>query len=170
MRKTIIFIISYIIWVFLVWPYNLETGQVDFWSLGVGILASILVALLFSDVFVKRHVKAINPLRYLWFLLYIPIFSFYCILANIDVMYRVIHPKMPINPGIVEVPTDLETRSGLTALANSITLTPGTLTVDVDREEGILYVHWINVEGEDLETTREKISGRFEWILRRIFE
>ncbi len=170
MRRTVIFILSYVIWIFLVWPYDFATGKIDLWSLFAGLFAALVVALLFSDVFVKRHVKAINPVRYFWFLLYIPVFTYYCILANIDVMYRVIHPSMPIEPGIVKVPTNLETRSGITALANSITLTPGTLTVDVDREEGILYVHWIKVEGEDLETTREKISGRFEWLLRRIFE
>jgi multicomponent Na+:H+ antiporter subunit E len=59
--------------------------------------------------------------------------------------------------------------SGITALANSITLTPGTLTVDVG-EEGVLYVHWINVRVTDIEETTKLIGERFEWFLKKVFE
>ena len=92
--------------------------------------------------------------------------------ANLDVVYRALHPKMPIKPGIVKIKTNLKTDSGITALANSITLTPGTLTVDLDRqgEDNFLYVHWINVKSSDLEQATRLIARRFEWFLERIFE
>lgn len=172
MRRIIIFVLSLITWSLLVWPVNVQADSVEIvWSgLIAGVFASLIVAVLFNEVFVKEHTRAINPLRYFWFLVYIPVFAFYCILANIDVVYRAIHPEMPINPGIVKIRTTLDSNSGITALANSITLTPGTLTVDVDAEEKILYVHWINVETTDVEAASEKIAGRFEGLLRRIFE
>ena len=98
------------------------------------------------------------------------IFAWECFKANIDVAYRVIHPDMPINPGIVKVKTSLKSETGLTFLANSITLTPGTLTVDIDKENGSLYVHWIDVKNKDVKGATEKIVKKFEKILTEIFE
>ena len=77
---------------------------------------------------------------------------------------------VPIKPGIVKVETSLKSDTGLTFLANSITLTPGTLTVDIDREGGFLYIHWINVRHKDIEGATKSIVKRFERILTRIFE
>jgi multicomponent Na+:H+ antiporter subunit E len=90
--------------------------------------------------------------------------------ANFDVAYRVVHPKLPIKPGIVKVKTKLKSDTGLTFLANSITLTPGTMSVDIDKENGYLYIHWINVKSTDLEKATEIIVSRFEKILEKIFE
>ncbi|HHH78266.1 MAG TPA: cation:proton antiporter, partial [Thermoplasmatales archaeon] len=67
--------------------------------------------------------------------------------ANFDVAYRVITGK--INPGIVKMSPGLKSDTALTFLANSITLTPGTLSVDTDDEKN-LYVHWINIDEEAL--------------------
>jgi multicomponent Na+:H+ antiporter subunit E len=90
--------------------------------------------------------------------------------ANFDVAYRVVHPKLPIKPGIVKVKTKLKSDTGLTFLANSITLTPGTMSVDIDKENGYLYIHWINVKSTDIEKATEIIVSRFEKILEKIFE
>jgi multicomponent Na+:H+ antiporter subunit E len=110
-------------------------------------------------------------LRYWYFLAYyLPVFLWECFKANVDVAYRVAHPRLPIKPGIVKVKTSLKTDTGLTFLANSITLTPGTLSVDIDRDNGILYVHWINVKKKDVESATKIIVVRFERILRKIFE
>jgi multicomponent Na+:H+ antiporter subunit E len=76
---------------------------------------------------------------------------------------------MPIHPGIVKVKTTLKNPAGRTMLANSITLTPGTLTVDITDDE-YLYIHWINVKSEDIEQASRDIVARFETFLRRIFE
>ncbi len=172
MRRAVIFVLSLITWLLLALPIDIVAWEIHWANLIAGIFASLIVALLFDEVFIKEHARAVNPLRYLWFLIYVPVFAYYCILANIDVVYRAIHPDMPIKPGIVKIKTDLTTNSALTALANSITLTPGTLTVDVDfeNEENILYVHWINVKTTDVDEASEIIAGRFEGLIRRIFE
>ena len=119
---------------------------------------------------VKRPHLLKHPRRYFWFIYYIPFFIWECIKANFDVAYRVIHPRRPINPGIVKVKTNLKSDTALTFLANSITLTPGTLSVDIDQEKGFLYVHWINVKDKDIQEASRIIVERFERILRRIFE
>ena len=108
-------------------------------------------------------------MRVFWFLVYVPVFFYYVIKANIDVVYRALHPKMPIRPGIVKIKTNLKSESGITALANSITLTPGTLTVDLT-DDGYLYIHWIYVRSDDIDTATQCIASRFEWFLQKIFE
>ena len=107
-------------------------------------------------------------MRIIWLLWYLPIFLWECIKANIDVAYRVLHPKMPIKPGIVKVKTQLKTDMAKTFLANSITMTPGTLSVDIKADS--LYIHWIYVRDEDVEKATQIIVNKFEKHLKRIFE
>ncbi|MBU3958792.1 MAG: Na+/H+ antiporter subunit E, partial [Candidatus Omnitrophica bacterium] len=66
--------------------------------------------------------------------------------------------------------TTLKSDTGLTFLANSITLTPGTMTVDIDPEHGFLYIHWIDVKDKDMQKATQIIVQRFERVLKRIFE
>jgi multicomponent Na+:H+ antiporter subunit E len=75
---------------------------------------------------------------------------------------------MPIKPGIVKVPIEIKTNLARTMLANSITMTPGTIAVDV--QDDVLYVHWIYVSSEDPEVYTRKVSGRFERYIKKIFE
>ena len=84
--------------------------------------------------------------------------------ANIDVALRIITGR--VKPGIVKVSSELKSGLGQTVLADSITLTPGTMTVDIDPENGDLYVHWINVT--DLRPTEEMVYGSFGAWARRL--
>ena len=161
--KIILFILGLLVWLLLSWPTDLQ-------HLLVGIVIASFVAFMTGDMFVQRPHLFTHIKRYFWFFYYLPFFIWECIKANIDVAYRVSHPDLPINPGIVKVKTILKSETGLTFLANSITLTPGTLSVDVDQERGLLYVHWIDVKDKDVEKATEIIVERFEKILRRIFE
>jgi len=91
--------------------------------------------------------------------------------ANIDVAYRVITGR--INPGIVKISPNLKNDLSLTLLATSITLTPGTLSVEVDEETNDLYVHWINVKMDALKKMPrdyKDICGTFPDWARRIAE
>ncbi len=132
-----------------------------------GLIASILIAVFFSvrhPVF--REVK-LNPKAIIYFFIYIFVFALELIKANFDVARRVISPSLPINPGIVEVKTRLTSKIGRLALANSITLTPGTLTVDI--KEDSLFIHWIDVTSTDIEGATKKIVGNFEKYLEVIY-
>jgi multicomponent Na+:H+ antiporter subunit E len=132
-----------------------------------GAIVSLIISSVLRDVFNDDMVKLLHPVRVFWGILYIPIFFYHMIIANFDVAYRVLNPGLPINPGIVKVKTNLKTDMGKALLANSITLTPGTLTVDIDKE--YLYIHWINVLTVDEEKASKEIVDKFEKYIVRIF-
>ena len=149
------------LWMLLFW-------SVDPWVLGTGAFFALLVATFLGDIYPDKLEKTLDPRRWFFFLIYVPYFLFWCLKANVDVALRVIHPDVPIRPGIVKVRTSLTGEMAKTFLANSITLTPGTLTIDIDGQD--FYVHWINISTEDAERRTAEICGRFEPLLRRIFE
>jgi len=162
--KIVLFILAFIVWCFLSWVPDAQ-------HIIIGILVSFLVAVMAGDLFITRPHILKHPLRYWYFFVYyLPVFLWECFKANIDVAYRVAHPDLPINPGIVKVKTTLKSDTALTFLANSITLTPGTLSVDIDRDNSILYIHWIDVQAKDVKTATSLIVERFEKILRKIFD
>lgn len=158
------FLIGFII---LVLFWFLLNNTLDLTIILIGIGLSALLALLFCyrcDVFSEIR---ITPKAFLFTILYIFVFLFELIKSNLDVVRRVLMPSLPINPGIVKVKTKLKSKMGRMILANSITLTPGTLTVDV--QEDTFYIHWIDVETEDIDKATEKITRKFEKYLEVIY-
>lgn len=138
----------------------------------VGLILSAIVGFIARKIFVKNSLRMLNPVRWFLFLAYV-IGPFFVAMAkaNLDVAYRVITGK--IQPGIVKISPELKTDLGITMLANSITLTPGTLSVDIDEETNDLYVHWINVDKKALEKKPvdcKYICGNFPKWVRRIAE
>jgi multicomponent Na+:H+ antiporter subunit E len=166
-RRLIYFVVGFIVWMIACWPF--ADGKIDWQVTIAGVVAAAIVAFLFHEILPKEHHVFMSPVRIFWFLVYVPVFIYYVILSNLDVVYRAVHPAMPIKPGIVKIKTNLKTDSAITALANSITLTPGTMTVDLT-EDGFIYIHWINVQSTDVETATQQISQNFEWFIKRIFE
>ncbi|MDD4954143.1 MAG: Na+/H+ antiporter subunit E [Candidatus Omnitrophica bacterium] len=162
-KKTIIFIFYFLIWIFLNWSIAPE-------NIIVGIIIAAIVTMLTADVYKQGSDFFTKPSRYLWFLYYLAVFAWECLKANLDSAYRVLHPDLPIKPGIVKVRTALKTDTALTILANTLSLKPGTMTVDINKEKGLLYVHWANVECQDIDGATKIIVERFEKILKRIFE
>ncbi|MBN2030179.1 Na+/H+ antiporter subunit E [bacterium] len=161
MRKIILIFWSLIVWLLLTWTLNLQ-------NVIVGGVVAITVGLIFGNLFVTAPLKIFQFRRWLWFILYIPVFIWEMTKANFDVAYRVLHPKLPITPGIVKVKTKIKSEMGKVILANSITLTPGTFTIDLKDE--YLYIHWINVRYKDIEKATQEIVGRFEKYLIKIFD
>ncbi len=129
------------------------SGDLLLWSkeeLIVGAVFAVIVAAITRKIFFKTNLRMLNPVRWFLFLIYlVGPFFWGMARANIDVAWRVITGR--INPGIVRISPGLKTDLGITMLANSITLTPGTLSVDIDEKTNDLYVHWIGVKKEALE-------------------
>ena len=146
----------------------LFTSTVELQEVVAGAVIVLLVAALGCEGFATRGLRILSPRRLVYLLIYLPVFFWEMIKANFDVAYRVVHPRMPIRPGIVAIKTDLKTDVGKLFLANSITLTPGTLTMEVRGEH--LFIHWINVRDEDVQKASEIIAGRFEKYLKVICE
>jgi multicomponent Na+:H+ antiporter subunit E len=95
------------------------------------------------------------------------VFVIEVIKSNIDVALRVVKPVIPIKPGIVQVNTKLNSKLARLLLANAITLTPGTITVDIHKDQ--LFIHWIYIDAEDVDTATKKIVTKFERYLEVIF-
>ena len=169
MRRITLFLASMLLWWLLFWPLDFRTRTMDWQVLVAGLVVSLASSLLFVEVFTRHPGRLFNPRRWYWALVYLPVFVWAMLRANLDVLYRVIHPRLPIRPGIVKVRTKLQSESGRTALANSITLTPGTMTVDIT-DDGYLYIHWIWVHTTDVEEATARIVRTFERILLRIFD
>ena len=161
MKYFMLFLIAIIFWLLL--TFNLETP-----NLIVGLIVALITVVVFGKGFLQDYKKFFQPQRYFWIVVYLFIFIWECLKANIDVAYRVLHPDLPIKPGIVKVKTTLKTDIAKTFLANSITMTPGTITVDIIGDE--FYIHWIYVRSRDPEIYTNEILGRFEKHLKRIFE
>ena len=160
-RQAVCLILTFLMWLLLTW-------SLEIWQVVVGLIFALLIAAFLSTYYPEGMTKMLNPVRWVWALLYIPYFLYYCVKANVDVAYRVLHPDVPIRPGIVKVRTTLTSGMAQAFLANSITLTPGTLCVDIVGQD--LYIHWINVSTDDPARQTREIVGTFEPMLKRIFE
>jgi len=160
-RKIVLMLFTFIVWLALTWA-------TDWQHLIAGGVISIMSGFIFGHLFVNEPFKVLNPVRWFWVLVYIPVFIWEMAKANFDVAYRVIWPSMPIEPGIVKVKTSLKSEMGKTFLANSITLTPGTLTVDI--KDQYLYIHWIKVRHKNVDEATKDIVSRFERFLKKIFD
>jgi multicomponent Na+:H+ antiporter subunit E len=154
------FCLMFLFWILL-------SGLFDAFHLIAGVICCAIVALISHDLLVKGKGKKIL-LKSFRLILYIPWELGQIVLANIDVAYRVLHPKMPIDPRIIEFETSLRGDFALVTLANCITLTPGTITISVEPEKGKFWVHAIAKEPADAllvdQTMQKKVADVYmEW-------
>ncbi len=132
-----------------------------------GVLASMTIALIFRDGLSFFTEFRATPEAFVMGFRYFGYFFTELAKANLRLAAIVVSPSLPIKPGIVKVRTRLKSRMGRLMLANSITLTPGTLTVDLDGEW--LYVHWVRIETDDIEEATARIVAGFETYLEVIY-
>ncbi len=151
--------------------YIVFSGSISPYDLISGIVVALIVAGVMAGFTVENPFKPLDPRRWAWLIIYALYYFFVAeVKSHLDVMYRILHPKMPVKPGIVKVPYELETDYAITSVANSITNTPGTVVVDIDPNEKTYFVHWIYVGTTDPQEAREKISSKFEYYLKRVFD
>lgn len=133
----ITFVLMFITWIVL-------SGKFDAMLIGLGVISSFLVAWFFHDLLFPTlttgHIRI-----FIKFSIYIPWLIIEIIKANFHLLYLVFHPRMKdlIDPHITTFKTDLESDLAITTLANSITLTPGTITVTTG-SDGVYRVHAID--------------------------
>jgi multicomponent Na+:H+ antiporter subunit E len=133
----------------------------------IGGFVSLIISLIFAPrMQILGDVKW-SPQSLISMFLYLFIFLGELFKSAIDVALRVLARELPINPGIVKVRTKLKSRMGRIVLANSITLTPGTMTVETIGE--FFYIHWIDIKDSDIEATTKAIVSKFEKHLEVLF-
>jgi multicomponent Na+:H+ antiporter subunit E len=137
------------------------SGKFDLFHLGLGILACLLVAYSSADLMFTSWKLHGLPRTWYRFVRYIPWLLYQVLLANLHVMYLVCHPRMMelIDPHFVRFKSRLDSDLALVTLANSITLTPGTITVYASIY-GDLTVHVIDIHsGQSLPGVMEAKIG-----------
>jgi multicomponent Na+:H+ antiporter subunit E len=161
------FLVCFAFWVLLDFSFKAE-------ELLAGAIVSLLVALFAARFFIHEDAG--------WFFKpahFLALIKYWCftfigelVKANVSMARICFGGCTDIHPGIVKIPTEMKSDYGLAALANSITLTPGTITMEVTEEEGqnYLYVHWIDVKETDPEKAGEAIKGTLEKGLRGVWQ
>ena len=150
---------------FIIWV--IANGTLAYDTLIAGAVISAVIALAFASFSRVYSVIRWSPKVVFYYLMYLSVFIIELVKANLNVMRLVFSPRIDIKPGIVEIKTELKSPIGRLALANSITLTPGTLVVDI--KENSLFIHWINISATDPVAATEAISARFEKYLKVIY-
>jgi multicomponent Na+:H+ antiporter subunit E len=133
----------------------------------VGALASFIIAILFRGHLAWFSGLRLSPAALATTVAYVLYYMKELVTSNFNVAAIVLSPDLPVKPGIVKVRTRLKSPMGRMLLANSITLTPGTLTVDMDGEW--LYIHWVSVNSPDIETATANIVAGFERYLEVMY-
>jgi len=141
------------IWLLLTFPFSVQ-------ELVAGLVVAVIISLLPTGAATVMREVRVSPRAIAAAAAYLFVFLAALIRANLDVAFRVLKPSLPISPGIVQIRTSLKTPLARTLLANSITLTPGTITVDT--RDDLFFVHWISATDEDIEAATQKIVGNFE--------
>ncbi|UCZ54451.1 Na+/H+ antiporter subunit E [Bacillus shivajii] len=138
----------------LIWMLlkNNFTGIEFFYGYLVGLLLLFVLRRFLVYDFYLRRVYA--------FIKLIVLFVYKLILSNIDVIKIVLSPKMDIQPGIIAVPTELETEWEITLLATLISLTPGTLSMNFSEDGKTIFIHFIHVT--DKEEAIKEIHDSFQ--------
>ena len=157
---SVLFLTLMLFWVMLVNSLAPDT-------LLVGALVSLCVALLYRDGLSFFTEFRATPAAFVAGFLFYAYFFRELVKANLRLARIVLSPDLPMKPGIVKVRTRLKSRMGRLMLANSITLTPGTLTVELDDE--YLYVHCVTVGALDTEAATREIVAGFEAYLEVMY-
>ncbi len=161
MKKYILlFITLMIFWLLLNSSLSLEV-----FVIGAGV--SILISLMFCSKCDIFNEISLTPKAIYATLMFIFVFLGALIKANLSITKRVLSPSLPINPGIVKVKTKLTSKVGRMVLANAITLTPGTFTLEIDGED--FFIHWVDVKSGETEENTKEIVSSFEKYLKLMY-
>lgn len=168
MQKTTNITLQFLnLWLTLMLIWVIANGTLAVDTLITGVVVCAAIALAFASFARVYSVIRWSPKVIIYYLMYFGVFLVELTKANLNVMRLVFSPRIDIEPGIVEIKTSLKSPIGRLALANSITLTPGTLVVDI--KDDSLFIHWINVSATDPVAATEEISARFERYLKVIY-
>lgn len=151
-----LFVVSLILGAF----WLILSGHYDPFHLGLGFICSLLVAVASHDLLIRRAARQ-KMLKSWRFLHYAPWLLYQVVLANFHVVSLVINPRK-IRPQVLRFKSKLKSDVAMVSFGNSITLTPGTITMDID--EGEFYVHALSDKA-----ARDLMSGEMERRIAHVF-
>ncbi|HHB79419.1 MAG TPA: Na+/H+ antiporter subunit E [Saprospiraceae bacterium] len=143
------------------------TGTFDLHELLTGIVVAGILSFMAIRIFTCCDLALLAPKKLFYLGKFIVVFLVALVKSNFDMARRVLSPALPINPGVVKFKSQLKSNFAKMVLANAITLTPGTLSIDVI--DDTFYIHWIDVKSADPEVAFKEIAEDFENLLIKIF-
>lgn len=159
-------VLSTLVMLFCIWLCLTLSFHIQ--ELILGLTVSLLIAITTGGAFTGNLFRLLKPQRFIAALRYVSYFFGRMVMANIDVLFRVLHPTIPVKPGIVRVPFSLRNTRARSIVANSITLTPGTLTIEMTHDA--IFIHWISLPDGDVQEATLKMVNGFACRLERIFD
>ncbi|HNW93400.1 MAG TPA: Na+/H+ antiporter subunit E [bacterium] len=166
MARIPLLILGFLFWLLLTWPFTPD-GGVDGLALLVGLTAVLMAVLLFGQPGSAGGLRWLDPRRWFWGCWYVLYCTVQIVHANLGVMYRVLMPRLRLRPGIVRARTRLQSPVARLILASAISLTPGTLTMDI-RDDGTMYIHCLFIGPGDVEAQARQIVARHEALLLKV--
>ena len=151
------FILLFIVWIGL-------TNSLHYQELIVGIIVSIVIVYFFTKS--KEKINLFDEINK--YIRFTPLFIKNLIKSNIAIAKIVLDPKLPINPGIIKLQTTLANDFDKLLLANAITLTPGTITMDLENND--IYIHVLDLQTKDKNILQQEILEEYETILNNIHQ
>ncbi|WP_135819881.1 monovalent cation/H+ antiporter subunit E [Halostella litorea] len=142
--------------------YNVLGGFAGGLDYATGAVSALVTAVILSRISLKEPPGWQSPRRLARFLVYAPYLLWEIAKANVSLAYVILHPRLPIDPSMEEFEAAVWGDMPVTTLANSITLTPGTLTVDVSRRE--FHVHTLTRSAR-----KDLLAGALERAVRFVF-
>ena len=155
------------LWLLLTFIWVAISSSPALESVATGILISAAMAYVFARKFEIWDGLSFSPQRLYHFTLYTGVFLVELVQANINMMRYVYAPCISVNPGVVKVKTRLKSPIRRLALANSISLTPGSLVLDMSKD--CLTVHCLDLRSIDPDDAGRTIAAPFEKHLEKSF-
>ena len=147
LRRLAVFVILFAFWLLL-------SGHYDLFHLSLGLICSLLVAFVSHDLMIEKISGSKRIRKTRRFISYVPWLIYQIVIANLHVAYLILKPSA-IDPRIVRFKTKLKSEFSMVTLGNSITLTPGTITMDII--DGEFVVHALSKKVAD-----DILSGEME--------
>ncbi|MEA3265561.1 MAG: Na+/H+ antiporter subunit E [Candidatus Fermentibacteria bacterium] len=144
------------------------TLSFDLQEIILGMVVSVLAAVAVKGALTGNLLRLLSPGKFLAVVGYVLFFLAQMVKANIDIFFRIFRPVIPIRPGIVRASLTLKSERARAIVANSITLTPGTITIDIIGDE--IFIHWVFLPGGDVHSETQAMVDSFAVRLEKIFE
>lgn len=159
--KILLFIICLIMWFLLSWSFSQK-------SVIAGVLASLTIAFLIEgDLFTRNPHKMTHFKRYFWFFFYSGALAWDMFKANLQILGYLLIPRLKLESEFVSFPSGLKSETGITALANTVTLIQGMATVDIDENSKTLLIHFLRASQKERLVSKIK---KYEKLLKDIYE
>jgi multicomponent Na+:H+ antiporter subunit E len=156
------FVLAFIFWMLFSYWNKYLVGHYDLFRLVRGLLVALIIAVTMHQLVVPGRGEQVLLKVRRW-ILYALWELWQIVLAAVDVALRVLGAR-PVDPRIIEFETTLRSDFALTTFADSITLTPGTITINVEPERGKYVVHAIAKEPADALTVDQTMQKKVGYV------